>query len=768
MGLFSSKYETTVDTQVQRLVEDTALLDPNLKALLGVVFGDSTDIPAALQDTAMQGTASLFHKMFRYAERGAYFYGLPNVTIRSNAEGIGLAQSALEAELGEPATFEYMHYRPLNNIHMGWQTLTQSYGYSHQTNEIITLSATKPNPVYLDKMVAVHTAIAGRDIKTSALGSFEASAAAGDTPERPAWGTPGTRKSLVSTQEIIIDVNALESVQIHYVWLDEAGAVARDMFVVDLSAYDSEAEFYHAKYTLNAGGAIGYWLYDPSTNIITGLTSTFEPPDYINPGSYFPFALLRSQKTDRTTEALKDTEEYKTTEKLLSFIGVDFFAMGESLRGATGIDDTEQVAIMMGVPMSSTDPVELEYLFEYFSELYDNLPPDGQAQIDPAVVPTLDSEYGLSLGRHTSYAAQISDGDFEMNISFDYITKKLRAGVIGEVGTVTSSFADHIPTSVVGQESGFFMQAANDLIVGLENSKERIYRRQILAGVYEEVIVGKPIVKYRIFGEYTSQGSFSDKEALIPIDRDVARRLGTHKLSNLYQRSLHMVLNSKVVTETKWYQTGLFQAIIFVVALVVTIYTQNPAAFKAALATGAGAVASFLIIQIIVQLIVQVVVGYVFTKVVEIVGIENAFWIAVVAAFVAGANTIKNYSTAVSQGLTQLANNMLTVANGLVTGAQNVMEDMYNALVNEAAEWSLLAEAQSDELREIQRQLDSNIGLNPFDFIGKQPLFMAGETPDNYLNRTVGNGIDSYPKIENYFERSTRLPTIDETIGGLV
>ena len=773
MGLFSSKQKHTVGTQAQRLIDDELISDPAINGVLKTIMfgGDEPDLSGNMQDQLLNGSVQQFNKMFRYAERGEYTYGLPDVTVRSSDEGTQVAVDTLQAELGYDITAQYVYYRPLNNVHVGWQTLTDSYGYQASTNEIVLLRDSKPNPVYLDFMVAVHSSKDGHDIEVPSLGSFEPSASAGVTPERNEWLSGISRQDLVSTMGVRTGADETESVEIHYVWLDENGAVAKDMFVIDLSSYDTDLEYYHIKYDTPTA-TNQYWTHDPTTSANTVLRTLFDPVVALpgsEEGTYFPFAVLRSEGIDRTTEDLQETDEYITTNKLLGYLGIDIGELGEALSEGADLNQVKQSVIMMGVPISTTDEVEITYLHEYFSNLYDRLPTAGKTLLEPDAKPDLNSQFGLSGGRRANYAAQISDADFELNISFDYIERRLVPGSIGPVGTVTNGLQLATPSNphATSTSSSVFGLAneLNRVLGGLSPNGNRIITRQIIAGVYEEILIGNPKVRYRVVGELFVEGGVGEGSiALIPIDRAVAKKMGTHKLNELYQRSLHMVFNSYVITTIKWYERGLAAAIISIIITVIAIYFQQPQLFAAAWAAGAAAFAIFIFTQFLISNIISLAVKVVFTLVAEAVGVEAAAWIAVVVAVVAGYQTVSSGGT-----ITASASTLLTVTNGLIVGTMAALEKDFRELMDEMNDWQMWADAETEELRQIQRELDSNIGIDPFAFVGFTPMgALPGETSRQYYNRhtntdTCARALDI---TQHFCERSTTLPTLTETLEG--
>lgn len=764
MGIFSSKTKRYVDTQVQRVVEDAMVPSALSQAIMESLFDDS-DLVTSIQDSALHGSFRNFERMYRFAERGDYFYGLPNVRFLSSSEGAEEAEAAILADTGRTdIDVEYLYFRPLNNIHEGWRFLTDQWGYNDQTNRIGQLESENPGFEYfLEKMVAVHFVPEGETIDRAALGTWGRSSASGYTPERPTLDLTSpiapvlqqTTQDLVTDHDMRIGADETESVEIHYTWLDANGDQQRGIHVVDLSGYNPELEFFQAKYTYFNGVRTvdGYWTYDINDGRHPALDRLFNAPDFIDPGTYFPFVVFRSEQQNRAID--DGSERFNSTKELLDIIGADFEEMGKALSETEGIEDIRQGVMMMGVPITTDNEVELEYLWRYFYDLAQRLPQNANT----SRVQSFSSRTGATGGApEESYALQITDADFLGTISFDRITTELKAGNFGAPGSYEAfESRDEVinPRLDVSQYSN----------VG--SRPVRVFRRQLMPNLVQEVRVVNPVFRYNIRYELTTEGGVDDERFLVPLDYEICKQMSSFKLETLYYRSLHFVFNSYVEQKVKWYERGAFGILLQIVAVVITIYTFG-ATWKATLAAaaaagGTSAVVSALINIIVTSLFKALVFQFAFTELVEVLGIDFAYFLAIAAAAAGG------YYGLQAGGFTSgsLATNLLTASNGLVTGVQRTLGNLFRELQADIEAFIDEAEALTEELAEVQRELDSNIGLDPFTFIA-QPMTLFGEPPGIYFERTIhaGNvGAESLNFIQNFVDTSLRLPSIDETIG---
>lgn len=121
---------------------------------------------------------------------------------------------------------------------------------------------------------------------------------------------------------------------------------------------------------------------------------------------------------------------------------------------------------------------------------------------------------------------------------------------------------------------------------------------------------------------------------IIPVDRTIAKEMELLKRERVYARSLHVVFNSMVIQKLKWYQTGIFQVIMYIVAIVIALWDGG-----LTLTSVAAMSAATLITIIVQQILLTVVVGYVVQLGLELLakalGAEFALILAIIAAFIA-------------------------------------------------------------------------------------------------------------------------------------
>ena len=383
MGVFSGK-KVSVDTTVSRVVEENFIPDILQKTTLDTIF-QGTPFTETLQRNVLGGSHLNFERMHRWAaEDGNYFYGLPDATMQFRTDGNATAIEVLKNERGQNITVDYMKFYTINNFHEGWRHLVEDYDYNYRSNVLQSLTGTKGEgiQVYLDKLVAIRNIDPNTGIYQD-LQSWDVSSQSGFTPERQAQFATGQLQDLVVTEEIFITTTQSEGVEIHLVWIDSSGLIDREVITIDLSGYNTEQEYYQAKYKYVENGIFksGYWTYDPVTGPYTQLNDVFADPTTVDPGTYFPFAVFRAGDTNRGDPIYHDTEAYKTTVKLLNFVGIDYQYLSDSIHENPDINDVDQAVMLLGVPITTTDIVQTEYLFKYFDTWHKRTFVDGDTDV---------------------------------------------------------------------------------------------------------------------------------------------------------------------------------------------------------------------------------------------------------------------------------------------------------------------------------------------------------------------------------------------------
>lgn len=699
-----------------------------------------------VMEEMINGIGVRAERMYEYARSGAYIHGLPSGQFVNADHGVEEVTAQLALIEGAPVVVDYIRYGAPNTLHMGWIALL-ALGYVPSSNQIPYLSAQKGATVYLDNMEVVVPAATAATLDPFTIQQWGTAANSGYTPERTTT-TPATRE-LVQPTPIRESLTATEEhLLVTYVW-ELTGVIHKESMVLPITGYDNEQKYFHAKYDI--GGVTKYWMYQDGLGTYPVLDELFDRAPETN-GTFFPFAYFRHAKA--SVSADKESDFYKSSRKLVGYMGMNYDHVAESIDTNPDIEDVEQAVIMFAVPANSTDSLELRYLWTFFNNMFHAQMAADQFRSEEERVFVKDDPTLLTFTGAPTNRIVIQDTLFKMALQHAGIFKKRVAGSIGPVGTYSMVYAPQtlfIPTREE-RPNGEVRNGVRELPV----NKHR-YRYQVSTGFYDEITILNLTTTFHVEGRWWVIGNETDSILLIPIDHSISADYSIPERELLYARSMHFVFNSRVVTQLEWYETEGFQMIVLAVMFVLTFYSMGSAweGLAAAFAAGGLTAAAVYLVTMIIE---YIVVALLFKLFVKAVGIRLAFVIAIIAA-------AYGISTAVEAGSVAgapFAKELLMLSNGLVQGIQvNVKEDTEDLLA-EAREEELLQAEQIKLLDTANELLEQKHHLSPF--------LIFGETPQEFYNRTVhsGNiGVVGIEAVSAFVDSKLRLPKLNDSFGGI-
>lgn len=754
MGVFSSTYEVQVGTTVSRVIKDGDEPSAIKNGVLASLLGDD-DLEDSIMDNILHSVGMQSERMYGYAKR-SYTYGVPFSSLTSSINGKAIAFDVVKSLFGSNATLVYCNFGARNLLHTGWLELVASHGYSPTTNVLGTLSAAKGVPVYLKDMVVVVTEATLLEKENGSLALWGIPAKGGRIPGR-IEAQLATAQYLEPSPYEVDSLALADYVRVTYVW-QEAGnlALLEGSFTFEVTG-DPANDYVHVKYLVD--GVPGYWLYQFGSGTHPSLDA-LASRDYTDTGSFFPFAYFRYAKTSMAADTT--SAAYKTSKKLVKYLGMDYAAVIDSIHENPGIADVEQAMLMMAVSANSTHALDRRYLFDFFSGVADNRKSlAAQEEAAPAMTQEVafasilgklysgpDSNQTLNnmvkletVGLYPLLTMEIGDARFKMSLSMGGISKRTKVGVLGPVGSYTASRGIEAIERTVKTVTG-------ETVSNTVNYTAHYYRRQITATLYQEVAVLGLVTRFFVSGSYATIGDDLDVILLVPLDHGITEKYSVLDREILYARSLNFVFNSLVMVEVKWYQQDLFLTVLDGIGLVMLIYGMPEGL---ALMT-----ASQLAKQALFMLLKRYLIGKAFQLLVKAVGVELAFLVAVAAAIAGGVDALRSGGLAGAPW----AKELLMLANGLSQGVTATLQEAMQGLREDAEAFSLYADKKNQLLEDVNALNDTCVQFSPF--------VLFGEAPDEYFNRTVysGNiGQTSIDAVYSYVDAALTLPKRSQTIG---
>lgn len=783
MGLFSTKKKTHVNTSVCRMVEDDDYTPSHKLAMLEYTMSEASSSTRVADETLVdylinaQNSSIVFRARAarNYASKSDYAYGLPkaNLLLSEAVDIPGLLDDHLQRTLGHPVNVIYGIFGPMNNLHFLREMLVQKYDYNQVTNELVSESVRIGKTCYLESAVIKYSKYTADNlIDPETLIQHGYSTVSGKTHTRKedlkAKQVPWVNNVDIDNDIAVVTVTYKDgdtvvtyNIELNFLeyessskpittGLDDSDTdnYEPEAITPDVSPNFDEADFYQAFYEYERNGVIhkDYFTYKFGSGLSTTLDEAFTSEEEL--GQYFPrmYARMGGQKCN--DEAKKDTPEYKAMVGLGRKLGLNWASWVDAIHDAVGsVGSVSQMFMTFALPANTTDPLIQKYLYEYFAALHGKTP----KQITTTEYKSLQTEY-IEYGVRQGQTLLVADKGYTQQLSFSGIGYKDIQGSIGEVG----SFSSEMITKGVSLNRGSLF---GNLI---SSTTGHCYRKQVTKTTYREYIVyGLRTVEF-VNGGYTTTAAGDSENLLIQLDASIAHEFSVRERELIYSKSMHIVLHTIQVVKTKWYQTGIFKAILFVIAVIISFYTgPGGMAFYQA-------VAYAVVKTIIISVVVNMAVKFMVVKFNLNVGIIAAV-IAVIAiaygAYVGLGDTV-GIAGATALDMINVASQAFSMSSvGYVVQTMEAVKAFTETMAG-------LSE-QAKQVAERAKELGLDASHNPAMLMFEPPIGIGirmGESPDDYFQRSIhsGNiGTTVYHLLESSVELSTALPSQTQILNNI-
>lgn len=748
MSIFGSRKKTTVGTSVARVIEDDMVSNSIKQGAVQAIMDRSSATTDYVMEELVSGLATRADRFYRFG-RDKYQYGLPSAQAMSTITGRPVVENALRAAVGEFTSISYYKLGAINLLHVGWMKLVNEYGYD-STDNTMTVDGRK---VWLVNMQPVVVESNFGEIENGSMDVWGTPPSAGESPAKK-WAI-SNYGILDVPPAFIIDSTATEDhVRVTYCWeVDDAKEsegiiipikkVEEQTMTLSMAGFSDSANYFQIRYM--QGGKAGYWTYQLNSGVNPQVEAIFDTPSS-EAGTYFPWGYFRFDK--KAENADTHSVAFRNSKQLLNTLSMNLDELCTSINENPDIADVEQAMLMMAVPANTKNEMERKYLFDWFSQMYIAAKATDGAADNPAV-PLI--RKGLDKGLNQT-SIILRDKRFKMAISFTSIIKRRVAGKIGNPGEHDSGMNKANVTNKA------FDQETQTDVAWITQVPTHYYRRQITENVYEELLITGLKSVYWIWGDYTDTADETEDILLIPLDYDITSKYQMFDKEELYARSLHYIFNSRVVTKLKWYQTGIFKAVLIVVSIVIMVF--NIAAGMKALSTAlaAGATLSALAYMVLIAVVKYVLVTVAVRLFVKVVGVRIAFIAAILAAVTGMYQAIDAGSIAGAPWSSELLN----VSTSLSKALDREIGMEFDALKAEADEFEKYKDTQTQLLEKAEDLLNGTIRLDP--------MTIWGESPNDFYQRTVhsGNiGMVGIEAVSSFVDMRLTLPKLTDTLGDM-
>lgn len=664
--------------------------------------------------------------------------------------------STLDTILGFPPDIVYQEFGKANYYHIAKYTLQESYGYNPLTNEVLNESERIGKNVFL-KDIVIELNQTTVDLSDQVQLVFQGpSATSGYTPFRLAYSRPHSQIQVTSAvpdskctfvlcyaddlgKEVSYNITMDYS---NYVSLNDAESESidenteleydPDVIAPSIPAPTTDADYVMAYYTYtrNDKKYAEYFTYRTGTNLIATLEEVVESVE--KTGIYPPRLYARMRGTNYAKYA-EDTPEYKSMTKYGKLLGIKWKDWVEEVHeNMSGLKYVREIFLTFGLEANSQNKLIHQYLYHYFDTAYRGLPNE---YISSYSVKSgfIKSDLALPTGAKQGTTVHLKDSLHTSGIAFDAISKEILKGVITDVGKYTFKYTKRAHT--------YYYQETESTYTAIT-----LYNLQ-------------SIDKMDNNHWFTPSGTSED--LIVPLDLAITANLTSVELEKLYSMSMQQVVNTYQKVKKKWYQTGIFKFVMFVVAVVITVLfpPAGVAALSAmAVVVGIGmSIAISVAIRLLQKLVIALGISSTIFQVIMVI-------LAVVAAVYGGYLNITK--TTGMAGMT--ASNVMLASNAAFAMANAGNQVALIKAMNQYQQSVLDLQARDESLKDKIEALGLLQVPTPEIMIYLPPVSLdikLGEEPEDYYEKSIHNvnvGTYVYDYIESYVDINTLLPDLNQ------
>lgn len=678
--------------------------------------------------------------------------------------------STLDTILGFTPDIIYQEFGKANYYHIAKYTLQESYGYNPITNEVLNESDRIGKNVFL-KDIIIELNQTTIDLSDQVQLVLQGPAAtSGYTPFRLAMPRPHSQIQITSAvpdskctfvlcyaddlgNEVAYNItmeyfNYVSPNEAPVGSIDENTALEfnPDVIAPSVPAPTTDADYVMAYYTYtrNDKEYAEYFTYRTGTNLIAKLEGVTESVE--KTGIYPPRLYARMRGTNYVKYS-KDTAEYKAMTKFGKLLGIKWKDWVEEVHeNMSGLRYVREIFLTFGLEANSNNKLIHQYLYHYFNTAYRGLPNEfistyagDTTTIGGFIGPygnvpssTVREELALPTGAKQGTTIHLKDLLHTSGIAFDSIAKQTLQGTITEVGKYTFKYANRVHT--------YYYQETKSTYTAIS--------------VYNLQSVDK------MDGNRWLTSSGDSEDLIVPLDLAITAKLTSVELERLYAMAMQLVVNTYQKVKKKWYQKGIFKFVMFVVAVVITVFfpPAGVAALSAmAVVVGIGmAIAVSVVIRLLQKLVISLGLSSTVFQVIMVI-------LAVVAAGYGGYLGYTN--TTGMAGMT--ASNVMLVSNAAFAMANAGNQVALVKAMKQYQQSVLDLQARDQSLKEKVEALGLLQVPTPDVMIYLPPVSLEiklGEEPEDYYEKSIHNvnvGTYVYDYIESYVDINTLLPDLN-------
>ena len=549
-------------------------------------------------------------------------------------------------------------------------------------------------------------------------------------------------------------------------------------------------------YPIGSGNAV---LDSFSYTVVLGGSKEFYP--------VIPIRIDNVAVFDEGSPALPKEADIRKAYKKAFGGNIDEFI--DEINNNDSIDDIDYAYLVFGCSLNTKSAWEKQYIFSFMQFIGNNQATtplafeqyklDNDALKDPVTgVSTSSRNVPLNTFRLTMPGSEFV-GSYDVTISWANIAQTVHTGTVApdaKLREVTLEAGASYTTQV---NQGFF----NGASVRTRTIEDIVLKQQITETEYIQLVVSGLHYKNLIYEgksvDINAGEALLDDEPsgfVIPLHEPTLKSMGLVRATEISRESYLVVFNSYQVVKQKWYQTGIFKAILTIVVVVVVAIISvltagagtGPAAasgmgllgtaagvgaflgFQGLLAVAIGAAVNAIAAMIVVRLVAAVATELFGEQIGQIIATITAMAISLGAG--PGGFSVNNFSTNLANiaSIDKIAALTIVTADIFSIVYQNNIEDLQVKMAD-------LKDDYEEELDRLKQQWETfGFGDNVFDPLmltdysdptlqmghGFVPSGFSGETLDQFIGRTLMSGSDmielSQSMVSDFVDATLTLP----------
>ena len=507
-----------------------------------------------------------------------------------------------------------------------------------------------------------------------------------------------------------------------------------------------EYDYIQACYTYVVGAVthIAYLTYEHGSGTYSVLDDLFTATS--STGEFYPRLYARLNAQDLPNTLSTSSDEYKSSKKIAKLMGIDWVDWCATLQSAvaqnTPLPDVQQLFLTIAAPMNTADVAIIEYQYHYWTKMFNEL----SATVTTGALAGTGAKIGKVL--------EIKDTKYSNYIGFDAVNVTTVTGTIGAVGTYNSTYVN---AKRVYTDANYAANTGRSpLSAGLFTllPAYHVYRYQDTLTTYKEVRVYSAKSNHA-FLWFSTLAVGEDENLVIPIDKTALPNLSSNEREILFGKCFYLVMNMTKVIKTKWYQRGVFKAVMVIVAVVITVFTA-----------GAGASLLTILTNLVVNLAIAAAINIIITALVRTGAVSGKFAAALAAAaFIASA--LSGYADVNLLNLTAIQ--LLAVSSIAFQMSTKATQFDFEHLQRESSAFSLEVQQKEASLRQAKELLGNPIIPMELELLlsgSRSRVFVTlGESPEDYMAKGSMNIIETLQGfVSDYVEIMMQPPNLQQLL----